>query len=126
MMTDAMTGLRILIVEDEAIIAMMAEDMLLELGGDVVGIETSLATALDRAGRGDFDIALLDMNLNGDNSLPVAERLRALGRPFVFTTGYGNAGRPAGFDRVPLVCKPYRTTDLAQAIVAAMTAQPAG
>ncbi|QHL91801.1 response regulator [Sphingomonas changnyeongensis] len=125
-MTDAIAGLRILIVEDEAIIAMMAEDMLLELGGDVVGIETSLAAALARAGTGDFDIALLDMNLNGENSLPVAEKLRALGRPFVFTTGYGDAGRPGGFDRAPLVCKPYRTSDLAQAIIAAMAGQPAG
>lgn len=119
-MSDIPEGTRVLIVEDEAIIAMMAEDMLIDLGCDVAGIETTLPGALERAAAGGFDIALLDMNLNGDDSGPVAERLRGAALPFVFTTGYGDAGRPDGFASVPLVCKPYRASDLASAIARAL------
>lgn len=119
-MSDTLSGTRVLVIEDEAIIAMMAEDMLAELGCEVAAIETTLTGALERAGSGDFDVALLDMNLNGDDSGPVAERLRGANRPFVFTTGYGDAGRPAGFEAVPLVCKPYRAADLGAAIARAL------
>ncbi len=119
-MTDTLSGTRVLVVEDEAIIAMMAEDMLADLGCEVAAIETTLSGALDRAGSGDFDVALLDMNLNGDDSGPVASRLKDANRPFVFTTGYGDAGRPAGFEAVPLVCKPYRAADLGAAIAKAL------
>lgn len=109
-------GVRVLLIEDEAIIAMMAEDMLADLGCEVVALETNLAPALARAERDGFDVALLDMNLNGEDSSPIAVRLREAGRPFVFTTGYGDAGRPDGFEQVPLVCKPYRASDLGDAI----------
>ena len=119
-MSDSLSGTRVLVVEDEAIIAMMAEDMLTDLGCEVAAIETTLSGALERAGGGDFDVALLDMNLNGDDSGPVASRLQAAERPFVFTTGYGDAGRPAGFEDVPLVCKPYRASDLGAAIAKAL------
>jgi CheY-like chemotaxis protein len=118
--SEALSGTRVLVVEDEAIIAMMAEDMLADLGCEVAAIETTLAGALERVGSGEFDVALLDMNLNGDDSGPVAERLKERARPFVFTTGYGDAGRPAGFEAVPLVCKPYRAADLGAAIAKAL------
>lgn len=119
-MSETLSGTRVLIVEDEAIIAMMAEDMLADLGCDVAAIETTLAGALERAGVGGFDVALLDMNLNGDDSGPVAQKLHQTETPFVFTTGYGDAGRPAGFEAVPLVCKPYRAADLGAAIAKAL------
>jgi CheY-like chemotaxis protein len=115
-------GVRVLIVEDEAIIAMTAEDMVTELGCETVGIASTLADAMAAAGKGGFDIALLDINLNGIESLPVADRLRTAGIPFIFTTGYGNAGRGPENDQVPLVTKPYQLGDLASAMGKALEA----
>jgi CheY-like chemotaxis protein len=109
-------GVRVLLVEDEAIIAMTAEDMLEELGCEVAATASTLAEAIAAVEGGGFDIVLLDINLNGSESLPVADRLKALGRPFIFTTGYGSAGCGAGYDDVPLVTKPYQTADLEAAI----------
>jgi len=116
----SLKGIRVLLVEDEAIIAMTAEDMLEELGCSGVITVSTLAEAMAAAERADLDVALLDINLNGLESLPVAARLRDLGRPFVFTTGYGAAGRGSGFEDVPLVTKPYQLRDLERAIGEAM------
>jgi CheY-like chemotaxis protein len=109
-------GARVLLVEDEAIIAMTAEDMLEELGCVTVATAANLQEAMSCAERDDFDVALLDINLNGQQSLPVAARLREAGRPFVFTTGYGAAGLGADFADAPLVTKPYQIGDLKAAI----------
>lgn len=113
-------GARALIVEDEAIIAMTAEDMLDELGCITVASVSTLAEALAAAERGGFDFALLDVNLNGAESLPVAALLKRAGLPFVFTTGYGSVVRGEEFADAPLVTKPYRTKDLAAAIARAL------
>ena len=112
-------GVRVLVVEDEAIIAMTAEDMLEELGCTVAASASGLGEALAAAARGGFDVALLDINLNGSDSRPVAEKLRADGVPFVFTTGYGAAGC-GGFEDTPLVTKPYQIADLEAAIAKAL------
>jgi CheY-like chemotaxis protein len=109
-------GKRVLLVEDEAIIAMTAEDMLDQLGCVTVASPSTLAGALAAAARGGFDVALLDINLNGLDSIPVATLLEEDNIPFVFTTGYGATGRDARFDDVPLVTKPYQVSDLADAI----------
>ena len=114
-------GVRVLIVEDEAIIAMTAEDMLDELGCVTAGTAYTLAEAEAAVSRGGFDVALLDINLNGRDSLPVAARLEAAGLPFVFATGYGTGGRDDRYERVPLVTKPYQASDLAEAIAQALT-----
>jgi CheY-like chemotaxis protein len=111
----SLTGLRILLVEDEAIIAMTAEDMIEELGCAVSGTASTLSEAMAAIDSGGFDVVLLDINLNGVESLPAAARLRERGLPFVFTTGYGAAGG-AGFEEAPLVAKPYQVGDLAAAI----------
>ncbi|MEA3002415.1 MAG: hypothetical protein QOH81_1203 [Sphingomonadales bacterium] len=113
-------GIRILLVEDEAIIAMTAEDMAAELGCLIVASAATLDEALAAAARGGFDVALLDINLNGVDSLPVAGRLKAEGRPFVFTTGYGASGRDPAYQDAPLVTKPYRVADLKAAIAEAL------
>ena len=115
-----LAGVRVLLVEDEAIIAMTAEDMLEDLGCVVAATASSQAEAITAAAGNDFDIALLDINLNGQTSLAAAEALRTRGRPFVFTTGYGVAGRGAEYDDVPLVTKPYRVGELAEAILEAL------
>jgi CheY-like chemotaxis protein len=113
-------GVRVLLVEDEAIIAMTAEDMLEELGCRVAATASTLSEASAAVEAGGFDIVLLDINLNGSESLPLAARLRETGRPFIFTTGYGSAGCGTGYDDVPLVTKPYQMGDLAAAIEKAM------
>lgn len=123
-MTATLKGARALIVEDEAIIAMTAEDMLEELGCVTVASVSTLAEALAAAGRGGFDFALLDVNLNGAESLPVAALLKQAGVPFIFTTGYGAVVRGKDYSDVPLVTKPYRTRDLAAAIATALGRPP--
>jgi len=112
----SLEGVRVLLVEDEAIIAMTAEDMLEELGCITAATAANLDEAMACAERGGFDLALLDINLNGQQSLPVAARLREAGTPFVFTTGYGAAGSTADFADAPLVTKPYQLADLQAAI----------
>ncbi len=105
-------GLSILLVEDEALIAMMAQDMLESLGHGVVRIATNLADAEAAIDDCSFDAALLDVNLNGDSSLPIARRLTARNLPFAFTTGYGAAGIPSVSGNSAVLTKPYSITEL--------------
>jgi CheY-like chemotaxis protein len=115
MSDDALAGLRVLLVEDEPIIAMTAEDMLEALGCTVAASAATLDEALAASRGGGFDVAMLDINLNGVVSLPVADLLKAAGTPFIFTTGYG-AGGCGPHEDVPLVTKPYRLIDLEGAL----------
>jgi CheY-like chemotaxis protein len=103
---------RILIVEDERVLAMMIEDMVRELGYEPVGPATTVVSALAMSTE-DLDGAILDMNLGGSGpSTPVAEKLRALGVPFVFATGY--ATKPAGdvAGEAPVLAKPFSIAEL--------------
>ena len=109
--------LRILVVEDEPIVAMCLEDILEALGHQTIGPAIRLAEGLALAKSEAIDAALLDLNLGGERSTPVAEMLQARGIPFIFASGYG--ARPEGFaDSVPLVEKPYRDSDIAAALLA--------
>ncbi len=85
---NALDGKRILIVEDEFLIAMTARDMLEEFGAIVIGPATTVEEALELANRETIDIALLDLNLHGHSSSVVADALEARGIPVVFATGY--------------------------------------
>ena len=113
-----MSPLRILVVEDETIIAMLVEDMLLDLGHEVIGVAHSLPSALamieTRAGQ--FDLAVLDINLSGEQSFPAARRLMELGIPFMFATGYGSMGLQAPFDTAFTLKKPFQQEDLGRAV----------
>lgn len=124
-----MTELNLLIVEDEALILMMAEDMVDTCGHCVTCTASTLAAALaavEAVGTTHhFDAALLDVNLNGDSSMPVAVRLKALGIPFAFTTGYGASGVEEAHRDVPVLSKPYAFADL-EALLAGFAAQVAG
>src|SRR5690606_15048534 len=91
----AAVSLRILLVEDEMLIAMMAEDMLGGLGHQVAGVHSGVASALEAVEAGGFDLALLDVNLGRESSEAVAGALAARNIPFVFVTGYGEAGIPS-------------------------------
>ena len=109
---NAAASLKVLIVEDEALIAMMAEDMVEGLGHTLVATAPTLADARHAITTLDFDAALLDVNLNGDSSMELAAMLKARGVPFAFTTGYGACGiDPEHRDR-PVLTKPYALADL--------------
>jgi CheY-like chemotaxis protein len=83
---------RVLVVEDEMTIALLIEDMLTDLGHEVVGLAMRLPQAMELAATAIVDLAILDVNLDGRMSFPVADLLSARGVPFVFATGYGSAG----------------------------------
>ena len=114
------SGTRVLIVEDDSIIAMTAEDMLEEIGCQTAAIAATVAEALVRIGDTEFDIALLDLNLMDGDSLPVARRLRESGMPFVFATGYDGLPAGCGFTDAPVIAKPYRVDQLAELIAKAL------
>lgn len=109
-------GLRVMVVEDEALLAMWVEDVLEEMGCKVVAIASRLEDAMDKARGLAMDVALLDVNLAGQLSYPVAEILRARSIPFVFATGYGVAGLPNGLQDVPMLPKPFQPDQLAEAL----------
>jgi CheY-like chemotaxis protein len=103
-----MKRLRVLLVEDEGLVALMLEDLIEDLGCEVAGSLATVAAALAwiEAG-GTADVALLDVNLNGEPVFPVAEALQARGVPFAFATGYG-AEHDSRFKDAPLLGKPIR------------------
>lgn len=110
----SLNGLRLLVVEDETLVAMMLEMMLDGFGCDVVGVAGTLTRGLALASdEGLFiDGAILDVNLGGEKVYPVAERLARRGVPFIFCTGYGMAGLSDAFAHVPTLAKPYEAGDL--------------
>ena len=118
-------GLRVLLVEDEALIAMMAEDMLEGLGCMAVVTAGSVGEALAALDCHAFDVAMLDVNLNGERSWAVADASRAKGLPYLFTTGYGADGVAPEHGAAPVLAKPYVLADLERALVACV-AQRAG
>src|SRR3981189_3625688 len=103
---------RILVVEDELMIRMLLEDMLGELGYTIAAEAARLDEALDAAKNGQFDLAILDVNLNGQTIAPVAEALAARGTPFVFATGYGERGLPEPYRDRPMLKKPFQMDGL--------------
>jgi CheY-like chemotaxis protein len=122
MATDPLAGLRLLVVEDEAMIALALEDMLDALGCKVVGVGGTLRRGLAMA-RDDslpMDGAILDVNLGGEPVYPIAKALAARGVPFVFCTGYGSTGVAAEFAHVPALAKPYEQQQLRDLLLACM------
>jgi CheY-like chemotaxis protein len=111
---------RILVVEDELMIRMLLEDMLGELGYTVAAEAARIEEALDAAKNADFDIAILDVNLNGQPVSPVADALVARGTPFVFATGYGERGLPEPYRDRPTLKKPFQMEGLKQMLESAL------
>jgi CheY-like chemotaxis protein len=106
------SGLRVLVVEDENLIALLLEDMLAELGHTVVGPVARLDKALETARREAFDVAILDVSINGGDVYPIAEALAARDIPFVFSTGYDKKSLPAPYSDRPALQKPFQRHDL--------------
>jgi CheY-like chemotaxis protein len=115
---------RVLIVEDEALIAMLIEDMLSELGCEAVGPATRLDRALAMAATESLDLAVLDVNLGSEQSFPVAEVLQKRGIPFVFATGYGSKGLDSRFERNITLKKPFEAHQLEQALAQVLSRDP--
>jgi CheY-like chemotaxis protein len=111
---------RVLVVEDELMIRMLLEGMLTDLGHTVAAEAGSIEEALSLAKAAEFDVAVLDVNLNSQSITPVAEALMARGVPFVFASGYGQRGVPEAFRQSPTLQKPFQIEALAQAIDAAL------
>jgi CheY-like chemotaxis protein len=116
-------GKRILVVDDEVMIRMLLVDMLNELGYTVTGEATRLDEALEAAQSGDFDVAILDVNLHGQTIEPVAEAIAESGRPFVFATGYNEMALPEGFRDRPMLRKPFQMDGLCRTLETALAAR---
>jgi CheY-like chemotaxis protein len=118
-MRSAVNGKRVLVVEDEMMIRMLLEGMLDDLGHTVAAEAGGIDEAIALAKKGDFDVALLDVNLNGRPITPVVEILVKRGVPFVFASGYGQSGVPEAYRGSPTLQKPFQVEALAKAIEAA-------
>ena len=112
-------GLQVLVVEDEAMIAMLIEDFLGELGAIPVKVAAAMDDAASCISSLNFDLAILDVNLRGQVTYPLADMLIERGIPFVFATGYGAAGLPPKFRTVPILQKPFLPEHLAATLLAA-------
>jgi len=108
--------LRVLVVEDEAMVAMLTEDILVDLGFEVTATASNVKEALQRVKEQQFDIALLDVNLRGEKVFPVAEELLLRRLPFAFTTGYGLDGIREDFRTIPVVTKPFSPLALSEVL----------
>ncbi|MDO8979769.1 MAG: response regulator [Afipia sp.] len=106
----------ILLVEDEVMIRMMVADMLEELGYTIAGEAGDIDEGVRLVQAVDFDIAILDVNVNGRVITPVAEAVQMRGLPFVFATGYGAQGLPEKFRDRPTLQKPFQIETLARTI----------
>ncbi len=104
---------RVLVVEDEALVAMLVEDALTDAGYGVIGPAATVAEALALLGRERPDAVVLDLNLAGESSTPVADLLAQRGIPYVIATGYGASALPPGHERAAVLAKPYDPTQLA-------------
>jgi CheY-like chemotaxis protein len=106
------SGRRILVVEDEFLIRMLLEDMLTDLGYDLVGVAGRVEEAAELAKTKDFDLAILDVNLDGHDVYPVADLIIKRGLPFMFVTGYGGRGLPEQYRERPTLQKPFQLDEL--------------
>ena len=114
---------RILVVEDEYLIRMLLEDMLADLGYTIAGAVGSIAEAKQHAAETEFDIAILDVNLDGEEVFPVAELLVKRGLPFVFVTGYGEGSLPEAYRGRPALQKPFQSAQLESTLAGLLAAE---
>jgi len=125
-MSAPLTGRRVLIVEDESLVAMLLETILEDMGCTPIGPAASIDEGLAMVADGDnLDAALLDVNLAGRLVFPVAEALQARGVPFVFSTGYGEGGLPDKWRGQATIQKPFTEATVRDALFKAMGVEQA-
>ena len=107
---------RVLVVEDDPLIAMLMQDFLDELGFACVGPAFSLPQALETAERETFEAGILDLKLGGDDVYPVAQLLAHRGIPFAFASGFGRQGVESYWHDRPHIPKPYALEDVARVL----------
>lgn len=120
MVANQPTGCSVLLVEDEVMIRMMVADMLEELGHRVAAEAGEIGEAMKLVQSTEFDLAILDVNVNGKVITPVAQLIQAAGRPFIFATGYGASGLPPEYRERPALQKPFQLETLAQVIASTL------
>jgi len=113
-------GGSVFLVEDEVMIRMMVADMLEELGYKVAAEAGDIEEAMRLAQSTEFDLAILDVNVNGKVISPVADVIKAKGRPFIFATGYGSSGLPEQYRDRPALQKPFQLEALSKTIESAL------
>jgi CheY-like chemotaxis protein len=111
---------KVLVVEDEMMIAMLIEDMLDEFGCKLVGPATNVPRALEFIGKESIDVAVLDLNLDGKDTYAIADALQRKNVPFIFATGYGSAGLRHEYGNRPVLQKPFQARDLETALTEAL------
>jgi CheY-like chemotaxis protein len=125
-MSRLLDGRRVLIVEDESLVAMLLETILEDMGCVAVGPASSVRDGLIAAkDEADLDAALLDVNVAGEHVFPVAAALKDRGVPFVFSTGYGEGGLPTEWRGHPTIQKPFTESAVRDALATAMDIQKA-
>jgi CheY-like chemotaxis protein len=111
---------KVLVVEDEMMIAMLIEDMLDEFGCKLVGPATNVPRALELIGKESIDVAVLDLNLDGKDTYAIADALQRKNVPFIFATGYGSTGLRQEYGNRPVLQKPFQARDLETALTEAL------
>jgi DNA-binding NtrC family response regulator len=120
-MSNALSGCRVLVIEDEVLVSWALEDMLAGLGCEVVGPAVRIGQGLALVEAGRIDAAVLDVNLNGQKSYPIADALMARGVPFAFSTGYNKDTMPEAYRDFPMLQKPYSRSKLGQILEKLLT-----
>jgi CheY-like chemotaxis protein len=115
----------VFLVEDEVMIRMMVADMLEELGYTVAAEAGEISEAIRLAQSTYYDLAILDVNVNGKVISPVADLIKARNRPFIFATGYGSSGLPEEYRDRPSLQKPFQLETLGKVIDTALRNAPA-
>ena len=114
------TGVRVLIIEDETLIALLLEDMLSELGCTILGSASTVEAAIEMLNGTPPGVAVLDINLGGEKSYGVAQALAERQIPFIFSTGYADGRLEAPWQDRPVLQKPFGQEQLAEALAAAL------
>ncbi len=121
---DPLQGLRVLVVEDETLVAMLIEEYLAELGCVVALSARRVSRALVGMKDLEIDAAVLDVNVAGESVTPVAELLAQRNVPFVFASGYGAKGVEASWAGRPVIQKPFAERELRAGLLACLQAKP--
>ncbi len=117
---DSLRGLRVLVVEDETLVAMLIEEYLLEMGCEIALSASRVAKALNALQTCPVDAAVLDVNVAGESIAQLVETLHQRDIPFIFASGYGPRGIDPRWSRAPVLQKPFTGSDLRTALLASL------